>query len=352
MNVMNELTEVMEMYGFQVKIKQKRKNEELLKLIKNKMTIMEFKIETLNFLAEIRIHCNQNIEFLNEDMLFSIISFVEKEEKYQNRPVIIRFFGNCRDEKIRIKEILKEYGYVHTTSNIEVAEKIEAYQKDKYVRNQMVHEKDWKEIEDQLDFLETFNQIIEEVDQKELLFRCKRYENLEYYLFMEGYRAELVLEKQNEGYNVQVFKAGTKEKIYAKKLCNKQDMMDFFNHLLPMLKKERKIKNLFDPPIQFYGQWASRNVRDSKVIYDAFLQVFTPKEIEEFASFCIKNDVKKHQIDERQFMYVYGEKAVVVMEKEEKVLVVRGKENWKKEILAQILKIKQETVEKNIEDIF
>lgn len=352
MNGMNELKEVMEMYGFQVKIKQKRKNEELLKLIKHKMTIMEFKIETLNFLTELRIQCNQNIELLNEDMLLELISFVKKEEKYQNRPVIIRFFGNNRDEKIRIKEILKEYGYVHTTSNIEIAEKIEAYQKDKYLRNQMVHEKDWKEIEDQLTFLETFDQTIEEVDQREPLFRCKRNENLEYFLFMEGYWAELVLEKQNEGYNVQVFKARTKENIYSHNLRNKQDMMDFFNNLLPELKKERKIKNLFDPPIQFYKQWAGRNVNDDNAIYRAFSQVFTSKEIEEFASFCIKNDVKKQQIDEGQSMYAYGENAVVVLEKEEKVLVVRGKENWKKEILTQILKIKQETVEKNIEDIF
>jgi len=350
--MVNELAEVMELYGFQIKIKQKRKNEELLKLIKNKMTIMEFKIQTLNFLSEIRIQCNQNIELLNEDMLLEIIWFVEKEEKYQNRPVIIRFFGNHRDEKDRIKGILQRNGYVHTASNIELVKKIETYQKDKYLQSQMVNEKDWKEIQDQLDFLTEFDQTIEEIDQKEPLFRCKRNENLEYFLFMEGYWAELVLEKQNEGYNVQVFKARTKENIYSQNLRNKRDMMDFFNNLLPKLKKERKIKNLFDPPIQFYGQWAGRNVNDHNVIYRAFSQVFTPREIEEFASFCIKNDVKKREIDHEQYVFAYGEKAVVVMEKEEKVFVVEGKENWKKEILTQILKIKQETVEKNIKDIF
>lgn len=320
----------------------------------NHTGMIEFVVDKLLFVSLIRVHVeSEHMKYIDENLLQTVISFIETDPFFSQRTIMIYLAGTNKNEKERIINILVNQGYEKTNTKKDQIHKIEKYERNSYFSNHLIKKDDWEKIEKNLSFLESFETCLKSYEEKEKTFQLFKDGGSFYEFHLNGYEGKITLQKQMKGYKICSSNQSKDKRTISEVITNKEEIENFLHSLFSSIKQSMRIQNVLNPPTHFYDRWKDKHFyyveRDK--LYESFLRKMTPKQVEEFCSFCLKNDYLGRILDHGQNAFVYEENIIIIMEDEAKVIVIEQKENWEQNVVEKILEIKKEKLKRQVKDI-
>lgn len=316
--------------------------------------MLEFVVDKRIFVSQLRVRAeSDHMKYIDESLLQTVVSFIETDPIFSQRIVMIYLTGTNRKEKERITDVLVSKGYEQTNTKKEWLHKIEKYEPNSHLSNHLIKKDDWKEVEQHLAFLESFEICLKSYEEKEKTFQVFKNIGSFYDFHLDGYNAKITVQKQMSGYKIFSFNQDKDKRTISKVVTNKEEIENYLDSLFSSIKQSMRIPNVLKAPRHFYNRWMSERFSylEREEFYQSFLKVLTPQQIEEMSAFFVKTNYFGKRLDHGQNAFLYDDKVIIIMEDEIEVIVVEQKENWEQKVVEEILKIKREKLKRQVKDL-
>jgi len=271
-------------------------------------------------------------ELLTEKQWDLVVQCMEEKAKRYNKVLIF-------DDISHWEEFLKGKQYKELSKD---DVKQLAHAENEKEKTGYVQEQNLIQLQDDVSFIYSLKTLLKEYEENEMLFLYEEDEEEydKYWFRCAEFVATLVLEKEEKGYSVRIFKEEVEYKKWS--FSSAEQMKETVLNYLTLIEKKERLNSLFSPSTYFFDLYCRYAVIDfpmKKEVYKKLREFYTPYEIEQISSMMARS--RKQVIwfkVEYEGIMEFGSKIIYIEKSRKEVLLFDQHEQVKEEIRKHMMK--------------
>jgi len=315
-------------YGYEVKIKKEGHcTDFVLKKQKEEYEVSIVEDDLTYYLYA------DDLEDVDEKVIVLIVEEKEKEANEKKKWLVL-------DGTYGVGDLLKEKEYVWLDGQDEIEmDELEVLTNECITDQEvMVSRFTAQKIKEYIKTYQKTTSILYEYNEKEDLYQYEEGYD-EHCLHIDGKNFDLAFEMDYEGINMVIKDAKTEEEKQSFTTIEQNKFKENFESWLLKIKKQQKIKKVFEPSSFFFEKLLDELYLDrfspttQGKLKELLLNTFSPNEIEETSASYLKKGLPKiHQLTHSAQFFYFNEIGLLLNSASDDIQIIQKTENTRKEI--------------------